>query len=126
MWANADPAEVRQAWAEELGRYDGPDLRDALDALRLHYQEFPPTLFQFATLCREAVRRRAQSVAKLDPPRAFDPAGLQCARDLAAKLRRPACDGRDWASRVLEREAAGERMPMISISMARDALGLGE
>jgi hypothetical protein len=56
----ADPTEVRQVWSDELGQYGAEELREALDAMRTAYPEFPPTLFQFAGLCRESRARKRQ------------------------------------------------------------------
>jgi len=63
MWKEADPNEVRQVWGEELRTFHKDDLRSALDALRQSYKEWPPTLYQFADLCRDSARRRAQMLA---------------------------------------------------------------
>jgi hypothetical protein len=72
MFGAADADEVRAAWSSELAGFEAEDIRFALDACRQAHQEFPPTAFQFAGLCRDSKRRREQIVkslphAKLEP-----------------------------------------------------------
>ena len=69
MWKDADPSEVRQVWADELGHYEGEDIRRALEAMGQFYKDYPPTLYQFADLCRDARKRRADEAVKLEGPR---------------------------------------------------------
>ncbi len=76
MWGASDPADLSQTWAETLAGYRGEDLRDALDAMRSHYLDYPPTLYQFADLCRDARLRRAQKAVALPPPRTRMPAHI--------------------------------------------------
>jgi hypothetical protein len=66
MWKDADPSEVRAVWADELGRYEASDIKDALDALRTSYVDWPPTLYQFSDLCAAGKKRRQQNVVRLD------------------------------------------------------------
>lgn len=69
MWANADPAELRAVWGEQLGRFVGEDIRDALEIVPKAYQHYPPTLPEFVELCSDARRARAQTTPKLTGPR---------------------------------------------------------
>lgn len=69
MWALADPTDLRQTWADELAGFNGDDFRDAFTVMRTTYLEFPPTLFQFSALCRDARAKRAANVRQLPPPR---------------------------------------------------------
>lgn len=69
MWGAADPGEVKLTWSQELGGFDGEDVRSALDAMRTTNVDFPPTLFQFVAMCRESRIRRSRSTEKLPPPR---------------------------------------------------------
>ena len=66
MWGEADPDEVRQVWGEQLGGFDGADLRDALGDMVAAYPDYPPTLPQFVGLCIDAKRRRMGMAPKLD------------------------------------------------------------
>lgn len=71
MWKNADPTEVQSVWRDELSQFQPSDIREALEALRYHCEDWPPTLYQFASLCRDAKRKRVQpkalSYGKRDP-----------------------------------------------------------
>lgn len=82
MWGEADPMEVRSVWADSLGRFDGADIREALESVLSAHPDYPPTLPQFMGLCSDARRRRASGVAKLPPPRSGPiPAGIQAKLD---------------------------------------------
>lgn len=126
MWGEADPNEVRRVWADELGLYAVEDLRAALDACRFAYKDYPPTLFQFSDLCRDAMRRRFQATTKIDYPKRGN-AGIdsQILAEIHKITRRDRkSDMKDWARRILKRSEAGEHFPMIAINGAREALGL--
>lgn len=69
MWGDADPDELRRVWGEELARFAGEDIAAAVKAMPAHYTEYPPTLPQFASLCSDARRTRAQESTKLTGPR---------------------------------------------------------
>jgi hypothetical protein len=126
MWADADPIEVRAVWGEELVPFDGVDIRAAIEACRTAYPDYPPTLFQFSALCRDASRRRTASVPKLEGPRrgssGIAPEVLAQIHTLLDKGRQR--DPKDWARRVLKRADAGEPMPLIAITSAKEALGI--
>ena len=77
MWGKANPTDLHQTWAETLSEYSGDDIRDALDSLRGTHPEYPPTLFQFAGLCRDARMLRAQTVAKISGPRTEMPEDIR-------------------------------------------------
>lgn len=68
MFGDSDPREVQAVWADELREAEPDDLRGALDAMRSAYPDYPPTLFQFSALCRDARHRRAQGATKLAGP----------------------------------------------------------
>jgi len=77
MWGEADPSEVRQVWADALGRFSADDLRSALDAVMPAYPDYPPTLPQFVNLCMDSRRKRAQEAPKLPGPRGDMPPHIQ-------------------------------------------------
>jgi hypothetical protein len=81
MWAGTNPDELVSTWSQHLGAYDGSDIKAAIDALRDGFPEWPPTLFQFADLCRDAKRRRVQNAIAIDGPRTEMP------EDVRVKLR---------------------------------------
>ena len=83
MWGDVPMSEVKAVWADALGGYDGEDLRRALAACQAAYQDFPPTLPQFAGLCRDAKRARASEATKL-PSRN----GVPCPPEIRAQIDR--------------------------------------
>lgn len=77
MWGEVDPAELQQVWADELGRFSGDDLREAVAGVVAAYPEYPPTLPQFIGLCMDAKRKRAQESVKLPGPKTEMPAHIR-------------------------------------------------
>lgn len=73
MWGEANPHEVRSVWAEELGRFAADDLRAALAATKDLCPDYPPTLWQFVSLCAVSAKRRAQDVQKIEAKRDSTP-----------------------------------------------------
>jgi hypothetical protein len=79
MWGKVDPTEVRQVWAESLARFEGSDLREAIENVMGAYPDYPPTLPQFMGLCMDAKRKRAQETQKLPPPKTEIPEHIRTA-----------------------------------------------
>lgn len=67
MWVDADMAEVKAVWAEQLGRFEPTSISAALQRLIDSGNQWPPTLPEFCELCRQAAvaRRGAQDAAVL-------------------------------------------------------------
>lgn len=128
MWKNADPTEVQQTWGDELSGYEAEDIRMALEAMRFAFQEWPPTLYQFADLCKDARLRRVQTTRVLGYERKKQEIDARVLAEINRLTRnwreQRKGDCRDWARRILQREQQGEKMPVIAISSAREALGL--
>jgi hypothetical protein len=124
VYGTADERDLVETWRDELGRYDGLDIKAAIDACRLAYPDYPPTLYQFSALCRDAMRRRTQTVPKIEHRRTdnIDPEVLGHIHTLLDKNRKR--DPKDWARRILKRVDEGERVPLIAINGAKEALGL--
>lgn len=87
MWGTADPADLRATWADELAGFEASDIRDALDVMRTSYIDFPPTLYQFAALCKDAHARRLKNVKRLLPPRTPMPADIKAKIDALVKAK---------------------------------------
>lgn len=49
-WRGADPERVKRVWSEELAGYSGEEIGRGVQALRS--RDWPPTLPEFAKLCR--------------------------------------------------------------------------
>lgn len=98
-------------WARELGRYlnDHAAIIHGLENLPPR----PPNLVEFRAICN---RRPDAPVPALDGPLARPPA--EVVEAMAAVGRAPSCGPRDWAARLLARQAAGERLSHAQ----RDAL----
>lgn len=61
MWADADIGEVKQVWAEGLGKFQGASIGAAVQSLIDSGSQWPPTLPEFVELCRQAsIARRDQ------------------------------------------------------------------
>lgn len=69
MWGDGDPVQTREVWASRLSDFGGEDIGRALEAMEREYRDFPPTLPQFAQLCRDARGVRMQNTKRLAGPR---------------------------------------------------------
>ena len=126
MWREADPREVQSVWGESLGRYEAVDIKRALETMVLAYADYPPTLPQFTSMCRDARNARTQQAAKLTHVR-YNPVAPEVLAAIHELTRDPVNrkrDPKDWARRILARESAGEKLPIIALTSAREALGL--
>lgn len=119
MWGDADPDEVRSTWAIELGVFEADDIKWALNSMRTSFLDYPPTLFQFAALCRDGRKRREQSVRLVAPQIAALPDAVvaKVGEFIAGKR-----DPRDWARNIVRRSERGEALPAISLAYADEAL----
>lgn len=97
----------------------------AFESMRLAYKDYPPTLFEFVSLCRDARTRRALNVPKLAQP--VMPTDAKVLGELAMLVRHMkegTKDPRDWARKIIKRIESGEPMPTISERFAKEALGM--
>ncbi|MDE2022402.1 MAG: hypothetical protein KGI71_05840 [Patescibacteria group bacterium] len=126
MWVGTDADALVSVWAEELAAYELVDMKHALDALRYSNPEWPPTAFEFANLCKEAMRGRVQSMPQITSVRYGGPSPevLAAIHELTRDPLKRQRDPKDWARRILQRETAGERQPIYAVTSAREALGL--
>lgn len=70
MWVDADMAEVKAVWSEQLGRFEPASISAALQRLVDSGNQWPPTLPEFVELCRQAAvgRQQAQRYDALPAP----------------------------------------------------------
>ena len=70
MWVDADMAEVKAVWAEQLGRFEPTSISAALQRLIDSGNQWPPTLPEFVELCRQSAvgRQQAQQFDALPAP----------------------------------------------------------
>lgn len=117
-------ADAKAAWAHELGGFAGR-LQDVAWALE-HLPERCPNVIEFRNLCRLAP---AAEVAQLPAPPA-DPERIRAEMAKLGPMARQSLSvgggaaNRNWAKRILERVAAGERVGRYARESAQVAMGL--
>jgi hypothetical protein len=120
LWRGQEMADVKACWAVELAGYNGDELRAGFAALHRDHPEWPPTLYQFADLCKAAVRQEAYKALpwpKIDP-KEVDP--RIHALKVAITSQHP--DPLAWSRKILERHAAGDKtVDWLALKMAQDA-----
>lgn len=87
MWGEVDPLALRKTWADELRQFEQQDVRWALEQLRHTHQSYPPTLFEFAQLCRDGRRKRTPNPYLSAPKNPPSPEVMANVRSLVAKLK---------------------------------------
>lgn len=127
MWKDSNPDEVQALWAADLSAFDAADIKSALATMGHAYPNYPPTLYEFRALCRDAMRARVQTTHRVEYVRYGGPSPEVMAeihkltRTMKGETER---DPHDWARRILQREANGERMPIYALTSAREVLGV--
>lgn len=122
QWERADPAQMRDMWAESLGHFHGEQIKWALLHL-VQNNPFPPTLPEFAILCRQAPRPEVPALpAPVVPPSVARAraAELEAAAERIAKKPQ---DFRKWAREIMANPSA---FPPYSVKCAKEALGRSE
>jgi len=127
MWADADLGEVRQVWGESLARFEAVDIKRALETMMMvvAYAEYPPTLPQFAAMCRDAKAVRSQGMLKVVHHYGRPgPEVMAMIHELTADPVNRKRDPKDWARKIIKRDAEGEMVKLYALNSAREALGL--
>lgn len=62
MWRGQDRTEVKLFWGQQLAKFSSDELRAGVNALFAAHPSWPPTLPEFATLCRPQVNHEAAFV----------------------------------------------------------------
>lgn len=111
-------ADVKAAWAHELGIFAGN-----LQRIAWALENLParcPNAIEFKNLCRQAPAPEAPRL----PEPVVDPERVKAELQKLAQLRaKPAStDGREWARRILVRYRACERINPTVLRFAREAL----
>ena len=122
QWADVPAESMRETWAVALGRFDGERIKWALDQM-IATCPWPPTLPEFAALCRQAPRAEPAKLPAPDVPPAAIAARQAEAEDMARQVLAPKVDHKAWAQKLRARYLAGERLMMAQVSLASDALG---
>lgn len=117
LYLGLDPAAVRESWAYELGCF-----AQCLHVIAWGLENLPPkacNAVAFRQLCRGAPAREVPQLPAPKPDPARLAAQLQKMADLSMRTRQPRSDAREWAQRVLDRHAAGERFGRFALEAAR-------
>lgn len=115
-----DQNAVKSSWAHELAGF-APHL-DAIAWALENLPERPPNVIEFRALCRRAPTPEAPRIE-------HSPAGKE---RIAAELKKlghvvrgtptQGIDRRDWARRIVARDASGDNITRAQLAMAKDAL----
>ena len=120
MWKGQDMRDVMALWASELARYRGTDISGAFDRMAREHPSWPPTLYEFADLCKAAAKPEAFHAL---PRPQIDQATVDPRiADLRDKLKMPKSDPLAWSKKLLQRHADGDKtVDPYARKMARDA-----
>ena len=121
QWADVPAESMRETWAVVLGRFDGERIKWALDQM-IATCPWPPTLPEFAALCRQAPRDEPAKLPAPEVPPSVIEARQAEAQAIAARVAGNV-PGKAWAHKLRARYLAGERLMMAQVSLASDALG---
>ena len=121
QWADVPAESMRETWAVALGRFDGERIKWALDQM-IATCPWPPTLPEFAALCRQAPRDEPVKLPAPDVPPSVIEARQAEAQAIAARVAGNV-PSKAWAHKLRARYLAGERLMMAQVSLASDALG---
>lgn len=116
MWSDADMAEVKELWAEQLGRFKPESIGAALQRLiDSGGNGWPPTLPEFVELCRQCSVERASQHVALPAPRSQKPDDFALP-DLSAN--RPGVDYLRWL-RVVGSLSVARELPRLAMTDRR-------
>lgn len=122
-WESLTPNQVKANIAKRLGKFTWGAIRRALDMAPNRFPEFPPNTGQLVALC--------ESCEPVKPMKAL-PAPVMTAEEIQARQAEAQAiaakiaanvPSKVWAQRLRKRYLAGERLLMVQVSMASDALG---
>lgn len=125
MWGQVDPNELRQAWAEALGKFEGSDLSAALEALLPAHPDYPPTLPQFIALCSDARSMRTRNTT-LPTWRDRTPMPAHVRAQLDAFLVKATQDSREYAKSLSHPDSLpskGAEFPIAELMARAEAIG---
>lgn len=120
-WEGIDLNDVKSDWSHELSGFDAHP--EAIAYALANLPPKPPSVIEFRALARRAPMPEAP---RLEAPKA-DP--VRVAAEIAKQtgLREalaPKHNPKEWAQRIVDRAAAGDRIRPITLKFAREALGM--
>ncbi len=118
-WSDIDLNAVKSDWAHELAGF-AQHPRAIAWALQNLPPERPPTVLEFRALARKTP---ADDKPQIEAP-AADPSRIaaELAKLAPVLRRREVKDDKEWARRIIAREAAGDPVRPICLRFAREAL----
>lgn len=119
QWADVPPETLRETWAVALGRFDGERIKWALEQM-IATCPWPPTLPEFAALCRQAPR---EEPAKLPAPSPSEQQRAERVEQLAGDAFAARSPSKAWAKIHRANFLAGRGLMPIQIELASSALG---
>jgi len=117
-WEGMNICDIKTDWSHELSGYENRPKSIAWALQNLPAGK-PPTVLEFRKLCNTLPQ---EATVFIDAPKA-DP--VRVAAVLAKLSDAPEkTDGREWARRKLAAHAAGDRVGVFGLKLARQAMGL--
>jgi len=109
-------------WAKKLAGF--ADMPDAIKAVLDYLPPDPPSLPEFVNLCREAGRRRGESMQKIEHKQTAEEKAKaeQFAKKLASTVIGNRHDFKAWAKKLKARHETGKRLSALQISAYQEAL----
>lgn len=120
-WEGIDLSDVKTDWSHELSGFDAHP--EAIAYALANLPPKPPSVIEFRAIARRAPQVDAP---RLEAPKA-DPAKVAAEIAKQTGLREalaPKHNPKEWAQRLVDRAAAGDRIRPITLKFAREALGM--
>jgi hypothetical protein len=117
-WEGMNICDIKTDWSHELSGYENRPKSIAWALQNLPAGK-PPTVLEFRKLCNTLPQ---EATVFIEQPKA-NPAFIA---EVLSKLSdpMPKTDGREWARRKLAAHAAGDRVGIFGLNLARQALGV--
>lgn len=104
-------------WDNSFREFTPEIVQTAAKRAIVDFPDFPPSMPQFLALCRALTPRKTYAeehgFTALPPPSAKPTGPVSFV---------PHGDGKDWARKIIARHAAGQNVPPIALSSAKQAL----
>ena len=109
-------------WAKKLGGFS--DMPDAIKSVLDYLPSDPPSLPEFINLCRDAGRRLAENVKRIEfvPTAEEKRRADEAAKSAAKVISKDRRDHKAWAKKLKERHEAGEILSLTQVNAYREAL----
>lgn len=109
-------------WARKLAGF--ADMPDAIKAVLENLPSEPPSLPEFVNLCRDAGRRLAENVLRIEQKQTEEEKqrAAENAKKVAKVIVKDRRDHKEWAKKLKERHEAGEILSLIQVNAYQEAL----